>query len=222
MADLVRKPLETDVSLELAIRAHSGTSHTPDIRGRSEIKDYIAAVEGFACDVLAVASTEDQVSEAIEQIEKFRSAYVPRLQATWVSRSRIMSAMIAGPANFPVRRMEKAWASYEKKARELSSWRDRALKAAKKAIKVIGAPAPAVDPNAKTGSETKVIGGVEIVKNFDLDRVQIVFDGKPDSETISSLKGAGWNWSPRNSAWQRKLTNNAIYSAERIAAKAGA
>jgi hypothetical protein len=35
---------------------------------------------------------------------------------------------------------------------------------------------------------------------------------------IQALKGSGWNWSPRNSAWQRKLTDAAFRSAKQIAA----
>ena len=61
-----------------------------------------------------------------------------------------------------------------------------------------------------------------IVVNHDVERVQMIFDGKPAPEVISELKGAAWNWSPRNGAWQRKITNNSIYSAKRIAEAAKA
>ena len=71
--------------------------------------------------------------------------------------------------------------------------------------------------SSSSGAESFEVNGVQIVKNFDLDRVQIIFDGKPDGETIAALKGSAWNWSPRNKAWQRKLTNAAFLSAERIA-----
>lgn len=219
MAAQLRKPVASDVSLELAIRAHAGTSHTPDRRGESEVADYIASIESFNAKLESAADTEARMVEAVSQADRYREGYVQRLSALWSSRSRMVSTMIAGPANFPVRRQEKIWNAYENRAKEFYAWQDRALKAALKAIAAIGAPAPVVDPNAKTGSESKVIGGVEIVQNFDLDRVQILFGGKPDSDTIENLKGAGWNWSPRNSAWQRKLTTNAINSADRIVAK---
>lgn len=58
--------------------------------------------------------------------------------------------------------------------------------------------------------------GGEIVRNNELDRVQIIYDAKPDSETITSLKKSGWKWSPSNSAWQRKITTNAYRSAQSI------
>lgn len=58
--------------------------------------------------------------------------------------------------------------------------------------------------------------GIDIIQNFALERVQIVFAGKPDDETRGRLKSAGWRWSPREGAWQRKLTNNALYSAKHV------
>jgi hypothetical protein len=68
-----------------------------------------------------------------------------------------------------------------------------------------------------TGCDTDWTGdGYEVVKNWDLDRLQIVFDHKPDTAMIARLKAAGWRWSPREGAWQRKLTQNARYSAREI------
>lgn len=219
---MIRQPLASDVSLDLATRAHAGTSHTPDRRGESEVADYVESIQSFNDKLAAAADTVARMSEAVAQAERYREGYITRLSALWSSRSRMMSTMITGPANFPVRRQEKIWNSYENRSKEFYAWQDRALKAALKSIKAVGAPAPVADPDAKTGSESKVIGGVEIVQNFDLDRVQILFEGKPDSDTIANLKGSGWNWSPRNGAWQRKLTTNAIYSADRIVAKLAA
>lgn len=61
--------------------------------------------------------------------------------------------------------------------------------------------------------------GVNIVNNNDLGRTQIIFDGKPSAEVIQALKKEGWHWSPKNNAWQRKLTSNAEYSANSIIKK---
>ena len=58
--------------------------------------------------------------------------------------------------------------------------------------------------------------GGTIEENFDLDRVQIFFNGIPDAEIRGELKGSGWNWSPSNKAWQRKITPQAIHSATTI------
>lgn len=47
-------------------------------------------------------------------------------------------------------------------------------------------------------------------------RVKIYFDIKPDEETRKQLKSYGFRWSPNNSAWQRKLTPDAIRTTKRL------
>ena len=60
------------------------------------------------------------------------------------------------------------------------------------------------------------IKGVKIIHNTDLDRLQLLFNGKPDQNIITLLKKNAFRWSPSNKAWQRQLTNNAIYAARNI------
>lgn len=66
-------------------------------------------------------------------------------------------------------------------------------------------------------SDRKVeINGVTVqVCNSD-ERLRLCYDGKPDSDTIALLKHSGFKWSRTNCAWQRQLTNNAIYAAARV------
>lgn len=58
--------------------------------------------------------------------------------------------------------------------------------------------------------------GGRVIRNYSEDRVQIVFDTKPQPDVISNLKHNGFRWSPRFSAWQRQLTNNAYYAVTRV------
>ncbi len=217
-----RTPERTDVDLQLAIRAHAGTSHSPERRGESEVAGYVAHIADFNTKLAVVADTDDRIAEAVAQSERYRESYIKRLSAVWSSRSRMMSTMIAGPARFPVARQEKIWRAYENKAKELYDWQDRALAASIKAIRAVGYVAPPKPEGAKTGKEEFTIGSVVIVANHDIERLQIIFEGKPAPEVLSELKGEAWNWSPKNGAWQRKITNNSIYSAKRIAAMGGA
>ena len=62
---------------------------------------------------------------------------------------------------------------------------------------------------------TKFDGG-EIVRNLEADRLQILFDDKPNEEMRAKLKNNGFRWSPRNKAWQRQLTQNSEYAARRV------
>lgn len=64
-------------------------------------------------------------------------------------------------------------------------------------------------------TDTEFDGG-RIVRNVEQNRLQILFDGKPDEETRAALKSNGFRWSPKNQAWQRQLTRNAIYDAKHI------
>ena len=58
--------------------------------------------------------------------------------------------------------------------------------------------------------------GGEVVANSEENRLQILFDEKPDEQKRSALKGNGFKWSPSQGAWQRQLNDNAIYAASRM------
>ena len=57
--------------------------------------------------------------------------------------------------------------------------------------------------------------GFQIVRSAEQNRLQIIFDDKPDEDTRAALKSNGFRWSPRNNAWQRQLTDNAERAARR-------
>ncbi|MDD4495240.1 MAG: hypothetical protein PHV32_13030 [Eubacteriales bacterium] len=52
--------------------------------------------------------------------------------------------------------------------------------------------------------------------NTNMNRLQLYFDEKPDEQRRTILKSNGFKWAPSQGAWQRQLTDNAIYSAGRI------
>lgn len=58
--------------------------------------------------------------------------------------------------------------------------------------------------------------GGKVEANIEENRLQVFFDGKPDEETRSKLKGQGFHWSNYHKAWQRQLNANAIYAASRL------
>lgn len=59
-------------------------------------------------------------------------------------------------------------------------------------------------------------GLCEVVENFEENRLQIVFDGKPSAEVRAELKSNGFRWAPSQEAWQRQLNNGARYAAKRF------
>ena len=44
----------------------------------------------------------------------------------------------------------------------------------------------------------------------------LFFDEKPTEQQRAQLKANGFKWAPSQDAWQRQLTDNAIYSAGRL------
>lgn len=66
------------------------------------------------------------------------------------------------------------------------------------------------------GEQNFDFNGGKVVLNYDVDRVQIVHDSKPDRSIIYSLKHNGFHWSPSNKAWQRQITRAAIYATNQI------
>ena len=82
-----------------------------------------------------------------------------------------------------------------------------------------------VKDRIKSLSRQKEIGfvgwefeGGKAEANTEVNRLQIFFDGKPDEAAREALKGNGFRWSPKAGAWQRQLTDNAYYAADRISA----
>lgn len=61
-----------------------------------------------------------------------------------------------------------------------------------------------------------IFNGGSVVVNTEVNRLQIVFDHKPDEEMRSKLKGEGFRWAPSQGAWQRQLTDNAMRAVRRI------
>ena len=60
--------------------------------------------------------------------------------------------------------------------------------------------------------------GGKVVANAENNRLQVFFDEIPSAELRQELKSRGFHWARSEGAWQRQLTDNAIYSASRITA----
>ena len=67
--------------------------------------------------------------------------------------------------------------------------------------------------NADYGDDVQFEGGV-VRFNKALNRLQLVFDSKPDEEVRAKLKKRGFKWSMQNKAWQRMITTDAVYAAK--------
>lgn len=280
---------------EAAYNAFYSTSFVPEERATQYIRDYEKELNA------------DLANMPESEKEHYITKYKDWVRTLFAKHSRIMSAMITGPARFPTHRNEQANNSYDAAYKEFREWREKALKAIARRIEeakpaeqreneewmrlkrsiyssactikginedtekgykkalFVSSIYGKVETYAKRGDvvivekavayirelnkqssiiterhkffklaemaksvyeaqevrankedvEIEFEGG-KVVKNFSEDRLQIIFPGKPDSETISKLKSNGFRWAPRSTAWQRQLTLNAYYACARV------
>lgn len=60
--------------------------------------------------------------------------------------------------------------------------------------------------------EDIIFTGGKAILNRDINRLQFLFDTKPDEETRTLLKKHGFKWSRYEQAWQRLYNRNGIYA----------
>lgn len=58
--------------------------------------------------------------------------------------------------------------------------------------------------------------GSRVEMNREANRLQIIFDEKPDVDVRTVLKNEGFRWSPKEGAWQRQLNGNAVRAAKHL------
>lgn len=296
---------EAESLRELVYRAHYNISMTPEKRAASAVEGVSADLRSLADLLAGHAQSDEQRSVAVEQFIRYRAGYLVKYRAVMAARSRTMSSMVTGPANFPVEQNRKRMDTEHRRLGEYLEWAEKAKAASIRAVREaapaaakadeawqallrnitrdleavaeidagkspfsrsaftnslagkltrlsangqhdlvlraldhvqqargIGKPFFAArnsvwalrDVAAKAAEKTagpdaaedQIIGeadGIRIVNNRQEERVQIFFPGKPDEATRARLKAGAWNWSPRNGAWQRKNTFNAICAA---------
>lgn len=69
---------------------------------------------------------------------------------------------------------------------------------------------------ANSDNDLPVVNGIETQLNAEAMRIQLLFDEIPSAEIREMLKSNGFRWSPKNKAWQRQLTDNAIYTTKQL------
>lgn len=70
----------------------------------------------------------------------------------------------------------------------------------------------------ETGYVSWEFDGGEVEVNQEMNRLQILFDDKPDEKIRAALKSNGFRWAPSAGAWQRQLNDNAIRAADYVKA----
>lgn len=113
---------------DLAVRAHYGTSHSPEKRGETIVREYSEQLEA------------DLSGMPEEHRPEYQAGYERHLRAWLGAKSNCISSMIAGPSNFPIRRAERANRTEEARYNEFTTWREKQLK------RIAKAGQPELDP----------------------------------------------------------------------------
>jgi hypothetical protein len=117
---------EDDIPESLARAAHEGTSHVPEERGRQERSAYANTLRQDYEHFREQAERGGTVHLLEEEFIRYRAGLATRTLAYLRSRSRCLSSMITGPANFPTARNQKRNATADKRSEELLDYRKRA------------------------------------------------------------------------------------------------
>jgi len=133
-----------DLNYRVAASAHNGTSFSPEERGRQEQQAYYEDIKGVY-ELFADRITPDQEAFFLEEMTRYRKANLSRRLDYLYSRSRVMSAMITGPANFPTRSNQKRSRAYENKVSAFGEWRKKAIYRIGKALGLMGSTAISSD-----------------------------------------------------------------------------
>lgn len=279
-----------------AYYAFQGTSFSPEKRGESSIKEHTEMLEN---DIKFLKESGTYP----EKIEEYKNAFILKYKIWLGAKTQCLSTMIAGPANFPVARAEKANKREMKLYNEFMDWRaawvtntnkrikreeieaaggelgmackkleeeksqQEMMKRVNKAYKLyktkgllgienlseeeqriiiqwvprytyetvpfqgyelrnILARIKNAEQRVKTlenkefkataGNKEVLIDGGKIVLNYEVDRIQIFNDKRPEPEVIISYKKHGLKWSPFNKCWQRQITPNALFSMKHL------
>jgi hypothetical protein len=178
--------------LEKAQSAHNWTSFDPEKRGKQLIESYD---EQLMQDLTTLV--ENNV--APDKIESYFSKY-ERLLSSWLSaKSRCASSMITGPANFNVRRNEKANRSEQKHYELWTEWRKRAITAMLRKEK---------EPTTYNGEiekyEHKIISIQQSIESSK-EANKLIANAKKSGEDISSILIQKYNTAPHMIDWVMKF-----------------
>lgn len=181
-------------------------SHTPDVRAKQATADLQSTLEKIAAACEAAGLDQAAADLWFAKATKL-------FQARWSALGRCASAMVTGPANFNTRRNNKALSAEHKRLGELCDFLDNYKYKIARQARIAEQQKVAVETGANKEYE---IGGVRVLENAGLDRIQLFFDGKPEADTIAALRGKAFKWSPTNKCWQRQLTDNARVATARL------
>lgn len=184
---------ENDIGRQLARDAFYGTSHFHERRGDGQIASYLAHMAEVEQEFSQWA-TDDNRAEMTDDLEAYRSKYAQLLRNYLHSHSNVVSAFIAGPANFPTRQMNKRadWAdNHLRKLLDFSSKRLEKLRRKYDPKRIARAPISSDDADAVAKLQAKVEKAESLQELMKASNKVVRSKKLTDAEKIAALVELG-------------------------------
>ena len=164
---------------------------------------------------LADPNAKDILSDQLERVQKSLER-AKALNAYWRKHKTFVG--FEGLAEETAQKMDADFADLQKRAPYISKpYPDYELTSLRSKAKRIQTRLDDLDKLQQSVPDLGMeFAGGTIVRNTTANRLQIIFDDIPTADIRQALKNHGFRWSPRNQAWQRQLTKNAEYDAQKI------
>lgn len=148
------------IDRELAMRAHSGTSFSPEKRGQWIIKEFGDHTSRIREDLMKCADTEEERDFIDAEMHTLQSGYASKMNDQLASQGRCVSTMIAGPSGFNTSRAEKANRAYDNKVDATNAYLDRAISSIhrrlnKMQVEAAGGEAEVMKDNLRMAEESQ-------------------------------------------------------------------
>jgi hypothetical protein len=117
---------ENDIPYEFARDAYHGISFEPEKRARSVQKEYVDHMQQLVDSLTPLADTPEKVELLKAELDRYKQGYLKHITEYLSAKSRVVSTMIAGPANFPAERMNKRSETEHKRLGEFLEWSKKA------------------------------------------------------------------------------------------------
>ena len=197
-----------EVSEELAKRSKQAYSFDEYVEG-SATEDYCLQVDEayeLAMDVL-----EENKEKALHYADVYAKKLADITNKINSINASCPSVMIVGAGNYPMKKHEKQMERLNKAFKEYDD-----IKGYLEKIRNLKYCKCRTEKQGTAKNLDLSNNYFEVIQNEEMNRLQLLFDGKPDEKKRRILKKNGFKWSPKNNTWQRQLTNNALYSAKLI------